>query len=88
MYREIEKKEAFYRGQQLTTTGFMRLAWRSLGMLRTMARDAVIRTAFWEQPLVKRFAYAAVKFINKLAGPECQQLTVRSSSGIACQGCG
>ena len=75
--REMKRKEQFYAGQQLTTQGFMRLAWRSIGMLKQMAKDPVIRMAFWEQPLVKRFAFAAVKFINRLAGPQCQELEAR-----------
>jgi len=41
-----------------------------------MARDPVISLALSGQPLVKRFAYAAITFINKLAGPECQNLEV------------
>jgi len=41
-----------------------------------MSRDPVISLAFLEQPLVKRFAYAAITFINKLAGPESQKLEV------------
>ena len=73
----MKRKEQFYAGQQQTTQGFMRLAWRSIGMLKQMAKDPVIRTAFWEQPLVKRFAFAAVKFINRLAGPQCQDLEAR-----------